>query len=114
MKKQRVKQIKKYFNIQVMTASASKTVCFVHEQCVFLLHQALAATPDIRRPILNKVQNLIVLLERSLIISDPTSKSLLLLYDYCYSQLEIESDRHCMNTLKIIEPLHATFKTIIV
>jgi len=109
MDSQRAESAKTYHTIQITTASTIKTVCFIHDHCAFLLRQARVSDTSSWRSLFNKVQNLLSLLERSLTITDPTSKTMLLLYDYCYCQLESTTLPHLENALTIIDTLRETF-----
>lgn len=112
MNSQRAESAKTYYTIQITTASTTKTICFIHEHCAFLLRQARVSEDAEWRSLFDKVQNLLSILERSLHITDPTSKTLLLLYDYCYCQLESTTPLNLENALRVIDTLRKTFNVL--
>lgn len=101
-----------YTRMQIETASQSRLICILHEQSCVILQQAAASDAQLRRPFLNKVQNIIILLQRSLVIGDTTSRSLYHLYDYCFCQLENDDDRVIENSLRIMRTLRETFNQL--
>ena len=97
--------VQAYTRMQIETASKPRLVCMLHEQCVTLLRQSMHVDQPIRRQVFNKVQNLLVVLQRSLALTDATAQSLFHLYDYCYCLLEDESTTASERACTIIDTL---------
>lgn len=104
--------VRDYTRMQFETASQSRLICIVHEQSCVILQQAAVCDTQLRRPLLNKVQNIIILLQRSLVINDATSQSMYHLYDYCFCQLENDDDNAIEHTLRILRTLRETFNQL--
>jgi flagellin-specific chaperone FliS len=98
-----------YIRLQIETASQQRLVCLLHEHCTVTLQQALKTAEKQRRPLLDKVQNMLVILQRAIDIKDATSKTLFHLYDYCYCRLEHVSTTEISNALGIIDKLRHMF-----
>ncbi|MBN1577230.1 MAG: flagellar protein FliS [Chitinispirillaceae bacterium] len=98
-----------YLRMQIGTASHQRLVCMLHEQCSLQLRQALEIDPSLRRPPLDRVQNMLVLLQRSLKPADATAKGLFHLYDYCYCLLEHDTATELIHARGIIDTLRQTF-----
>jgi len=101
-----------YSRLQIETASQSRLICMLHEQSCILLQLAADSSPQERRVILDKVQNIVILLQRSLVITDATSQSMYHLYDYCFCQLEQEADASIEHSLRILRTLRETFNQL--
>ena len=95
--------------MQIETASIPHLVCMLHEQCALHLRQALRNDSSLRRPLLDRVQNILVLLQRSLKPTDAATKGLYHLYDYCYCLCEHHGDTELTHAGKIIDTLRQTF-----
>ena len=102
-----------YTKLQIETASQRRLICMLHEQCVVQLRQALQTNDTLRRQLLDKVQNILVILQRSLKLNDATSKSLFHLYDYCYCKLERDTAPDISNTMNILDILRQTFNQLL-
>ncbi|MBN1306500.1 MAG: flagellar protein FliS [Chitinispirillaceae bacterium] len=98
-----------YLRMQIETASHPRLVCMLHEQCCLQLRQALGTDPALRRPLLDRAQNMLILLQRSLKPADAIAKGLFHLYDYCYCLLEHESTAEMIHARGIIDTLRRTF-----
>lgn len=94
---------------QLETASHQRLICMLHEQCAFLLRQAIGADASLRRPLLDRVQNITVLLQRALKNTDATARGLYYLYDYCYCICEQTGATGLTHALAVIEGLRQTF-----
>jgi flagellin-specific chaperone FliS len=101
-----------YARMQIETASQSRLICMLHEQSCIILQHAATSDKQLRRPFLNKVQNIILLLQRSLVIDDATSQSLYHLYDYCFCRLENGDDKTIGHALRILRTLRETFNQL--
>ncbi len=104
--------IREYTRLQVETAPVSGLVCMLHSRCAVLLRQALLDERAFRRPVLDKAQNILALLQRSLKGNDATSRTLFHLYDYCYCRLEGEIAMELEHALAIIESLAEVFDNL--
>ena len=98
-----------YLRTQIETASHPCLVCMLHERCCLQLRQALGCDPALRRPQLDRAQNMLVLLQRSLTPADSIAKGLFHLYDYCYCLLEHDTVTELIHAHGIIDTLHRTF-----
>ena len=98
-----------YHRMQIETASIPSLVCMLHEQCALHLRQAMGSDSPLRRSLLDNVQNMLVLLQRSLKPIDAIAKGLYHLYDYCYCLCEHESKTELEHAVKIIDTLRWTF-----
>ena len=97
-----------YSRMRIETASHARVVCLLHDRCALQLRQAKQA-PDERRAILDKAQNILVLLQHAIERNDATSRSLYHLYDYCYCLLENGGDREIANAYSLMNTLRQTF-----
>ncbi|MBN1760134.1 MAG: flagellar protein FliS [Chitinispirillaceae bacterium] len=97
-----------YSRMRIETASHSRVVCMLHDRCALQLRQA-KQFPDERRAMLDKTQNILVLLQHALKQTDATSRSLYHLYDYCYCLLESGSDREIANAYTLLNTVRQTF-----
>lgn len=102
-----------YLQMQLTGIPPEKRICIVHDQCTVFMRQALEREDLQRRPLLDKTQNLLVVLERALNVDDPTSKSLFYLYDYCYCLLEEQGNAAISKALSIITQLQSTFNELL-
>lgn len=102
-----------YLKMQLTGISPEKRICIVHDQCAVFLRQALERDTRQRRSLLDKAQNLLVVLERALSENDPTSESLFYLYDYCYCLLEAHEDDTILKALSIVTQLQSTFNDLL-
>jgi flagellin-specific chaperone FliS len=100
---------KSYMRTQVGTASQQRLICILHEQCAYALRQAIGSDTPLRRPYLDKVQNVLVLLQRALKLTDNTAQGLFHLYDYCYCLCEHSGIPELTRALSITEGLRQTF-----
>ncbi len=105
-------EIRVYSRTQIETASQPKLICMLHDQCVLQLRHARSIDQSLRRPLLDRVQNMLVILQRSLKITDATSQSLFHLYDYCYCLLEYDARDELTNAQRIIDTLRQTFEEL--
>lgn len=103
------KHIQDYTRIQVQTATHARVICMLHEKCEQLIRLAISSEVQDRRLQLDHAQNIIAQLERSLVNSDQVSKSLYLLYDYCYCSLESGVSSDCVKALGVIASLRDIF-----
>ncbi|MBD3345670.1 MAG: hypothetical protein GF401_11470 [Chitinivibrionales bacterium] len=101
-----------YSAMQITTASLPKAICMLHDKCILYIRKALE-NPDERRDYLDRSQNILAQLQSSLRYGDSMSKSIFLLYDYCYMLLESGTETECINALEIIHPLSDTLSTLI-
>jgi flagellin-specific chaperone FliS len=76
---------------------------------VQLLHRLTTQSTDNAQLSINQAQNIIAQLERSLKVDDQLSRSLYLLYDYCYCQLEKDRVDEWRKALLIMSNLRDTF-----
>ncbi len=107
----RDKHIQDYSRIQVQTATHARVICMLHEKCGQLIRQAVSGDDQNNNRLqLDRAQNIIVQLERSLVDKDQVSRSLYLLYDYCYCSLESGSESDSRKALQVITSLNDTFK----
>jgi flagellin-specific chaperone FliS len=98
--------------MQIETASQPRLICILHDQCALQLRHVLSGELKDHRTLLDKSQNILVLLQRSLKQTDATSRSLFHLYDYCYCMLEKDDPDAIEKTLGIINTLRLTFKQL--
>ena len=98
-----------YEQMQIRTASAPRRICILHEKSVYLIQQALGADGEIQRSLLNRAQNILATLERSLIVDDKVSEGLFCLYDYCYCNLESTEIDKLTAAIAILSQLRDTF-----
>lgn len=98
-----------YMRTQIETASHQRLICMLHEQCACTLRQAIKVDTPNRRTLLNRVQNIIVILQRALKITDATAKGLFHLYDYCYCLCEQNGTTELTHALSVIDGLQHTF-----
>ena len=105
----RTTDIHRYTELQIETASQRRLICILHEQCVLQLRNALREERSVRRPFLDKSQNILVILQRALQLDDATSRGLYHLYDYCYCRLESNETAEIRNALRVLEVLSGTF-----
>lgn len=108
----RKKHIQDYSRIQVQTATHARVICMLHEKCEQLIRQTIDREDPDSRSHLNNAQNIIVQLERSLADNDQISKSLYLLYDYCYCSLESGISADSRKALQVISSLKETFNRL--
>ena len=104
-----VKQVQVYARQQLQLATPQQTICKLHQRCVQLLHRLTTQSADNEHLTLNQAQNIIAQLERSLKVDDQLSRSLYLLYDYCYCQMEKNSVDEWRKALLIMSNLRDTF-----
>ncbi|MBD3320123.1 MAG: hypothetical protein GF350_03420 [Chitinivibrionales bacterium] len=97
-----------YTEMQITTAPLPKAICMLHDKCILYIHKALE-NPKHSRELLNRSQNILAQLQSSLQQKDSTSRSIFLLYDYCYVQLEQGTESECSNVLEILHPLSDAF-----
>ena len=97
-----------YARMRVETASHSRVVCMLHDRCTMQLRQARQENNG-KRELLDKTQNILVLLQHSLKQSDATSRSLYHLYDYCYCLLESGTASEIANAYSLLNMLRQTF-----
>jgi flagellar biosynthetic protein FliS len=107
--KSKEKHIQDYSRIQVQTASHARVICMLHEKCEQLIRLAISSDDQTSRLQLDHAQNIIVQLERSLYDEDQVSRSLYLLYDYCYCSLESGNSVDSRKALQVISSLRETF-----
>ena len=98
-----------YMRSQIETASHQRLICMLHEHCVFLLRQSIGTESSLRRPLLDRVQNIIVMLQRALKNTDATANGLFHLYDYCYCLCEQTESAELTHAITIIDGLQETF-----
>lgn len=98
-----------YSQTQIGTASHARLVCLLHEHCAGTLRHALGVDPPQRRALLDRAQNILVLLQRSLKLDDTTANGLFHLYDYCYCLCEHDAQAELTNAYMIIDGLYRTF-----
>jgi flagellar biosynthetic protein FliS len=103
------KHIRDYSRIQVQTASHARVICMLHEKCEQLIRFAFSSDDQTSRQQLDRAQNIIIQLERALYDGDQVSRSLYLLYDYCYCSLESGSASDSRKALQVISSLRDTF-----
>jgi flagellin-specific chaperone FliS len=84
----------------------------LHEKCEQLIRFAIYSDDQNCRLQLDHAQNIIAQLERSLIKEDQVSRSLYLLYDYCYCSLESGDASDCRKALEVIASLRDTFNLL--
>lgn len=101
-----------YQRMQIETASKQKLICMLHEQCTFHLRHAIHDTSENQRPLLDKAQNILALLQRSVILTDATAQGLFYLYDYCYGLLNRGEPDNIGNAERIMTQLHNTLSTL--
>ena len=106
------RHIQDYSRIQVQTATHARVICMLHEKCEQLIRQAISGDDPGNRLQLDRAQNIIVQLERSLTDVDQVSRSLYLLYDYCYCSLESGDSSDCRKALQVIAALRDTFNLL--
>ena len=97
-----------YSRMRVETASHARVICMLHDRCTMQHRQARQET-DHTRDLLDRTQNILVLLQHSLKQTDATSRSLYHLYDYCYCLLESGSDREIANAYTLLNTVRQTF-----
>jgi flagellar biosynthetic protein FliS len=103
------KHIQDYSRIQVQTATHARVICMLHEKCEQLIRLAISSEDQNSRMQLDHAQNIIVQLEMSLADGDQVSRSLYLLYDYCYCSLESGDVSGSRKALHVITSLKDTF-----
>lgn len=103
------KHIQDYSRIQVQTANHARAICMLHEKCEQLIRLAISSDDQKGRLQLDRAQNIIAQLERSLSEGDQISRSLYLLYDYCYCSLESGIASDSRKALQVISSLRDTF-----
>lgn len=101
-----------YHRMQIETASKQKLICMLHEQCTFHLRHAAHDTSAERRQLLDKAQNILALLQRSVILTDATAQGLFYLYDYCYGLLDRGEPDDIVNAERIMTQLHNTLSML--
>lgn len=101
-----------YHRVQIETAPIAHLVCMLHDQCALHLRLAMRSDSPLRRRLLDRVQNILVLLQRSLDPIDAPAKSLYHLYDYCYCLCEHESPTELGHAASIINTLRKTFNEL--
>jgi flagellin-specific chaperone FliS len=101
-----------YVKMQIDTAPRRRIVYLLHEKCVYDVQKALRFA-DRRRELLDRAQNILSQLQRSLVVDDTVSQSLYYLYDYCYVRLETGGVNDIMDVLGILRPLRDTFHTLL-
>jgi flagellar biosynthetic protein FliS len=106
------KHIQDYTRIQVQTATHARVICMLHEKCEQLIRLAISSDDRDRRLQLDHAQNIIAQLERSLVDGDQVSRSLYLLYDYCYCSLEGGDASSFRKALQVIVSLRDTFSLL--
>jgi flagellin-specific chaperone FliS len=84
----------------------------LHEKCEQLIRYTISNEDETSRMQLDHAQNIIVQLERSLKKDDQVSKSLYLLYDYCYCSLESGNTDDSRKALQVISTLKDTFNRL--
>jgi flagellin-specific chaperone FliS len=84
----------------------------LHEKCEQLIRQTITRDDHNSRSNLDHAQNIIAQLERSLADGDQVSKSLYLLYDYCYCSLESGTPDDSRKALQVITTLRETFNRL--
>lgn len=104
-----VKQIKVYARQQLQLATPPQIICKLHQRCAQLLQLCTTHSREDARSLIDQAQNIIAQLERSLKVDDQLSRSLYLLYDYCYCQLEKERVDEWRKALMIMSNLRDTF-----
>lgn len=97
-----------YSRMRVETASHSRIVCMLHDRCAMQLRQIRQGN-DEKRKLLDRTQNILVLLQHSLKKNDATSRSLYHLYDYCYCLLESGTSSEITNAYALLNTLRQTF-----
>jgi flagellar biosynthetic protein FliS len=97
-----------YANVQIETAPIRRAICMLHEKCVLFISNAIDF-PDKKQEFVTKAQNIITQLIMSLKIEDEVSKSLYILYEYCYALLEHSSKEKLINAGNIMAILRDTF-----
>jgi flagellar biosynthetic protein FliS len=90
-----------YQRIQIETAGKGKLVTILHEKCVSLIREAFLQSEKNRRETLDKAQNILALLQRSLRIEDEVSQSIFYIYDYAYILVEHGSPEDCQKALQV-------------
>ncbi len=101
-----------YSSMQISTSSNPANICMLHAKCTYFLKQVLQQSPEQKRLLLDKVQNIIAELEHALIIEDSLSRSLFYIYDYCYSLLETTETERIKNALSLMTILRNTFEEL--
>jgi flagellar biosynthetic protein FliS len=108
----RKRNIEDYSRIQIQTASHARVICMLHEKCEQLIRDTINNEETTSRTQLDHAQNIIVQLERSLKNGDQVSKSLYLLYDYCYCSLESGNTQDSRKALQVITTLKDTLNRL--
>jgi flagellar biosynthetic protein FliS len=106
------KHIQDYSRIQVQTANHARVICMLHEKCEQLIRLAISSDDQTSRLQLDHAQNIIVQLERALYDGDQVSRSLYLLYDYCYCSLESGVASDSRKALQVITSLRDIFNLL--
>lgn len=110
--KQALGDITAYYSaLQVQTSGPEKSICMLHERCMFHLYKQDIPGTD-RKLHLMRAQNIIAQLQAALIIEDHVSKSLYYLYDYCYILVEKEGRENIEHARQIINVLNNTFRVL--
>jgi flagellin-specific chaperone FliS len=99
----------RYKDVQINTSTKVKAICMLHDRCVQFLVYALDI-PAQKREFCIKSQNILSQLEMALTMDDQISKSLFLLYDYCYVLIEKGSETDVNNAGEILVGLRDTFR----
>ncbi len=98
--------IQTYTRMRIQSASHERLICMLHEKCCINLKQALETDPSVTRPLLDKAQDILAVLQRSLKPGDFVSEALYHIYDYCLrlckqgTRPEIKRAETIMNILK--------------
>jgi flagellin-specific chaperone FliS len=81
--------------MQLGTAGHGRIIWMMHAKCVFFIKQSQVPGIDLatRKTMLIRAQNLLAELESALKITDDVSRSLFVLYDYCYSLLDADTPK---------------------
>jgi flagellin-specific chaperone FliS len=103
---------KLYERTMLTTANHSTVIALLHHRCVQHIQLSLGS-PAPRRRHLNAAQNILAQFERSLDLATETARNLILLYDYCYCQLESDSPDSHRNAIAILTRIRDAFDVLL-
>ncbi|GEM_PF-1470198 len=108
----RRERLRLYRAARIETASLGRLLSILHEECCLRIKEAIAGGTGAGRRSLDRAQNALALLQRSLLSvdeSDAAGQGLFHIYGYCYGLLENGSQDDLENALDLVDSLRALF-----
>lgn len=105
-------RLRAYRASRIETASLGRLLSMLHEECCLRIKEAITTGTDAGRRSLDRAQNALALLQRSLLSvddSDAAGQGLFHIYGYCYGLLEHGSPDDLENVLCLVDPLREVF-----